>query len=180
MAGHQGLHRVVKTVKGKKGSTHRAYWVKNEQGPAAHPGIMHRAAVGAAKVGAVALAGAATLAAVAYGAHKLSSNMAAHGGGGAGRTHGLSSGLSPAHQAALHSAHASLNSAKSSVQNRVSEHINNRNANSGGESRISAALQGLHSRIGEHVNKRNAADHAARNAAPSHPGIVRRSAKRSK
>lgn len=33
MAGHQGLHKVVKTVRGKKGSTHRSYWVKNEAAP---------------------------------------------------------------------------------------------------------------------------------------------------
>ena len=35
MAGHQGLQRVVKTVKGKKGAVHRTYWVKSP-GLAAH------------------------------------------------------------------------------------------------------------------------------------------------
>ena len=30
MAGHAGLHRVVKTVAGKKGSVHRAYWIADD------------------------------------------------------------------------------------------------------------------------------------------------------
>ena len=106
MAGHAGLHRVVKTVKGKKGSAHRAYWVKNDAGPAAHPGIVHRAAVFAGKA---ALATAA-VAATAYLAHKAGSHLAAHAGGGAGRgvmdharqsiTAGVTSGISKATSAA--------------------------------------------------------------------------------
>lgn len=63
MAGHTGLHKVIKTVKGKKGSVQRAYWVSVAKAAGAVAGIQ--------------AAGAATHNIHAYGASALGSQFAA-------------------------------------------------------------------------------------------------------
>jgi len=75
MANREGLKKVTKTVKGKKGTIRRSYWVKANQaarkgdpvGPK-KPGFLRRNA--GKIVGGIALAGAA-----AYGAHKLAKGL---------------------------------------------------------------------------------------------------------